>query len=77
MAFTRIRLWLRSFLSSQETREGRERIRRVRPRLEVLEDRTLPATFNPADATGLADAFSYANANPNEQVLINLDAQYS
>jgi hypothetical protein len=49
----------------------------VRPRLEVLEDRTLPATFNPADATGLADAFSYANANPNEQVLINLDAQYS
>jgi hypothetical protein len=46
--------------------------RRCRPRLEGLEDRIDPATFNVADVTGLQAAIAAVNLNPTEQATIFL-----
>lgn len=45
---------------------------RFRPRLEVLEDRTVPSTFNVADVAALQGAVAAVNANPSEQAIILL-----
>ncbi len=50
----------------------RERLRRARPAVEWLEDRTLPSAMPyalPADATQLAADFSYANSNPGSYTI--------
>jgi predicted outer membrane repeat protein len=43
-----------------------------RPRLEVLEARTVPSTFHVADVAGLQGAVAAVNANPSEQAVILL-----
>jgi predicted outer membrane repeat protein len=43
-----------------------------RPRLEVLEDRTVPSTFHVADVAGLQAAVAAVNANPTERAIILL-----
>jgi predicted outer membrane repeat protein len=45
---------------------------RFRPRLEALEDRTVPSTFHVADVAGLQGAVAAVNANPSEQAIILL-----
>jgi hypothetical protein len=43
-----------------------------RPRLEALEDRIVPSTFNVADVAGLQGAVAAVNANPSEHAIILL-----
>src|SRR5436309_1586214 len=67
---------LGSWLSS---RVGPPRVRRVRrwqPAIETLEDRTVPATFNPVDAPSLIAAVQAANTTPGGNT-INLLAGMS
>lgn len=71
MALKRFRLWLRSFVKADSTRVGRERIRRIRPTLEVLEDRVMPApvqllvTLPNDNGTGQAGTLSAAILTAN------------
>ncbi|HEY7425666.1 MAG TPA: hypothetical protein VH682_15655 [Gemmataceae bacterium] len=59
---------------TQRRRQVAQKRHCVRLHLEGLEERVVPATFNPTDAVSLQSAFVYANSNPTEQVIINLTA---
>jgi hypothetical protein len=74
-------LKLRSFLRAEITREDRERVRRIRPMIEVLEDRITPAPIPPVtvamdDGTGkagtLSAAIMAANLAPNSTITFNI-----
>jgi predicted outer membrane repeat protein len=73
--------WLRGSSGMADSAQtGRSRRRsapscptpRFRPRLEALEDRTVPSTFHVADVAGLQGAVAAVNANPSEQAIILL-----
>jgi hypothetical protein len=67
--------WLgRSSRTASSTRPDFSSRRRVRPSLEVLEDRTVPAVFNIAagDTQGLIIAMESANTNGDSSNVINL-----
>jgi hypothetical protein len=46
----------------------------IRPSVEQLETRLMPATFNLTDTAGLIQALQDANAFPNGTTIINLQA---
>ena len=71
-------LWIHKLLGlksrSVRRRQASQTRRQVRLNLEGLEDRITPAVFNPTDALGMLDAFTFANSNPGTAVVINLNA---